>query len=92
VAYYEADAVEHLGEANFENLRALDTMHEQDLYLRAGEYVSVADYQEVMDWVIDSEDVDPRYHIPGLSHFVGEFAKPTRAIQEIAVGHCTEAK
>ena len=67
VAYYEADAVAHLEDADFETLRALDSTHEQDLYLRAGEYVSVADYQEVMDWVLNSEDVNPRYHIPGLS-------------------------
>jgi hypothetical protein len=41
--------------------------HEQDLYLRAGEHVSVADYQEVMTWVLDSDPVDSRHHIPGLS-------------------------
>ena len=48
-------------------MRDLDTTHEQDLYLRAGEYVSVADYQDVMTWVLDSDPVDSRHHIPGLS-------------------------
>ena len=67
VAYYEADAIEHLEDISFETLRDLDATHEQDLYLRAGEYVSVADYQDVMTWVLESDPVDSRHHIPGLS-------------------------
>jgi hypothetical protein len=67
VAYYEAEALEQLECASFQTLRDLDTTHEQDLCLRAGEHVSVADYQEVMTWVLDSDPVDSRHHIPGLS-------------------------
>ena len=51
----------------FQTPRDLDQSHEQDLNLRAGEYVSVGHCQEVMTWVLESDPVDARHHIPGLS-------------------------
>ena len=68
VAYYEAEMIEHDDTTSFETLRdTMDTSHEQDLYATAPECVSVADYEEAMEWMKNSDDVDPRHHIPGLS-------------------------
>jgi len=67
VAFYEAEMIEHDDATSFETLRDMDTSHEQDLYATAPECVSVADYEEVMEWMKNSDDVDPRHHIPGLS-------------------------
>ena len=66
-AYYEAEAIEHLECTTFQTLRNLDQPHEQGLYLRAGEYVSVGDYQKVMTWVLESDPADTRHDIQGLS-------------------------
>ena len=67
VAYYEAEMMELDPDLSFEALRDLDSSHESDLYARSEECVAIGDYETVMDWVRNSEAVDSRHHIPGLS-------------------------
>ena len=52
----------------------MDTPHEQDLHATALECVSVADYEEVMGWMKNSDDVDPCHHIPNLPPTQAEVA------------------
>ena len=58
-AFYEAEALELEEGLTFQNLRDLDTSHEADLHARSPECVSIGDYEEVMDWVRNSDAVDP---------------------------------
>ena len=71
-AFYEAGALELEEGLTCQHLRDLDTSHEADLCARSPECVSIGDYEEVMDWVRNSDAVDPRFHIPNLSPTLAE--------------------
>jgi hypothetical protein len=71
-AFYEAGALELEEGLAFQNLRDLDTSHEADLCARSLEVVSIGDCEEAMDWVRNSDAVDPRFHIPSLPPMLAE--------------------
>ena len=52
--------------------RGIDINTVADLCARSPECVSIGDYEEVMDWVRNSDAVDPRFHIPNLSPTLAE--------------------
>ena len=80
-AFYEAEALELVDGVDFASLRDLDRSHEADLYARADECVAVADYEMVMDWVKNSDEVNQKYHVAGHPPCLAEVSSAPRRKQ-----------
>jgi hypothetical protein len=90
VAFYEAEARELLDGVDFASLWDLDPSHEADLYARSHECVAVADYEMVMDWVKNSDDVDQQHHIPRHPPCLAEAITITASRQKRLGGGCSQ--